>query len=119
VTLTPVWGDPDLYVWPPDWQAGRPPWVSNRSDVQVDEVAFAAPVSGVYQIEVYGYTAAQYQLSIRVGATMAALARRSAAGTVGKPWPQSPAVPIADEPPRDLPGGPFSIFLPVVVRNGG
>jgi len=116
VTLTPFEGDPDLYVWPPDWQAGRPPWVSNRSGVQVDEVAFAAPVSGVYQIEIYGYTAAQYQLSIRVGATMAAFARQSAAGVVDKPWPHSPALPIADEPPRDLPRERFAIFLPLVIK---
>ena len=29
-TLTPTTGDPDLYVWPPDFPT-RPPWVSNQA----------------------------------------------------------------------------------------
>jgi hypothetical protein len=115
VTLTPVWGDPDLYVWPPDWQAGRPPWVSNLDGGLVDEVAFTAPVSGVYQVEVYGYTAARYQLSIGGGAATRAPGRRSTARATGKPWPQSPAVSITGEPPRDLPGERVSVYLPVVM----
>jgi len=56
-------GDPDLYVWPPDHAAGRPPWGSNLRS-SVDTISFAAPVAGIYQIEIYGYTAAEYQLLI-------------------------------------------------------
>ena len=41
--IEPVNGDPDLYVWAPDYQT-RPPWVSNLSDA-VDMVSFTAPVS--------------------------------------------------------------------------
>jgi len=117
VTLTPVWGDPDLYVWPPDWQAGRSPWVSNLSGTAVDEVAFTAPVSGVYQIEVYGYTAAQYQLNIVAGATTAAFATQSPIRVTDKPRPPSPSLPITGEPPRDLPQERFFIYLPAVMRN--
>jgi hypothetical protein len=116
VTLTPLWGDPDLYVWPPDWQDGRPPWVSNLSDSAVDQLSFTAPVSGVYQIEVYGYTAAQYQLNIIAGAT-AALARQSPVGVMGKPWPLSPSLPITGAPPRDFPQHRFYIYMPVVQCN--
>ncbi len=63
-TLTPLQGDPDLYVWPPD---GSPPWVSNLAS-GIDEVSIVigAGATGVYQVEVHGNTPAQYMLSISV-----------------------------------------------------
>jgi hypothetical protein len=67
VTVQPQSGDPDLYIWPPDWQSGRSPWVSNRTGSVLESMAVdRAPVDGVYQIEVYGYSLAQYTLEIRV-----------------------------------------------------
>jgi hypothetical protein len=99
VTLTPLSGDADLYVWAPDWEEGRPPWVSNLEGNEVDEVIFSAPVAGVYQVEVYGYTSAQYQLNIATG-TAAALAPQSSIGIQGfKRWLQSPTG--IGEPPKD------------------
>ena len=62
VTLRSESGDADLYVWPPDWQSGRPPWVSNVSGSADDTLDFVAPTAGVYQIEVYGFTDARYEL---------------------------------------------------------
>jgi hypothetical protein len=62
--VKPVSGDPDLYVWPPDWTEGR--WSSINSGTTEDSVRFTAPESGVYQIEVYGYTTSDYYLEITV-----------------------------------------------------
>ena len=116
VTLTPLQGDADLYVWPPDWQDGRPPWVSNLSGSTVDELAFTAPVSGVYQIEVYGYTTARYQLSIVAG--VVALGQQSHPSILDKHWPLSPSLPTDGAPPRDLPQERSYVYLPLVVYNG-
>ncbi|MFZ4850350.1 MAG: hypothetical protein ACOYL7_14570, partial [Caldilinea sp.] len=70
VTVTPISGDPDLYVWPPSSNA--PPYVSNLSGAAVDTVTFNANQTGEYQVEVYGYSAAEYQLSIQVNTAAAA-----------------------------------------------
>ncbi len=68
--LTPVWGDPDLYIWPPGSTASisntRPPWVSNLAS-GTDEISIAVPIEGAYQVEVHGNTRAQYRLIIHVG----------------------------------------------------
>jgi hypothetical protein len=117
VALTPVSGDPDLYVWPPDWQEGRPPWVSNLSGSQVDELAFTAPVSGVYQIEIYGYTAARYQLSVAAGTAI--LAKQALPELRGQHWPLSPSLPTDGAPPMDLPQEHSFIYLPFLVYNRG
>jgi len=115
VTLTPISGDPDLYIWAPDWQSGRPPWVSNLEGSEVDEVIFSAPVAGVYQIEVYGYTSARYQLGIATG-TAAARASRSSIGIQGfKRWLQSPTG--AGEPPNDSSPPPLVSLARVVIGD--
>jgi hypothetical protein len=116
VTLTPVSGDPDLYIWPPDWENGRPPWVSNLSGSDsVDEIAFTAPVSGEYQVEVYGYTSAEYQLSIDVSAlsqrALADLGASRFAATSDKLWPLSPVLPVNSAPPANY-GDPLPNFNP-------
>ena len=67
VTVTPISGDPDLYVWTPNLNA--PPYMSNLSGAAVDAVTFIADADGEYQIEVYGYSAAEYQITIQVNAT--------------------------------------------------
>nr|RPI34706.1 MAG: hypothetical protein EHM70_01965 [Chloroflexota bacterium] len=60
VHLTPASGDPDLYVWRTDGtSAGFSEKVSGD-----DEVMFTAAAAGVYQIEVEGATAANYNLAI-------------------------------------------------------
>lgn len=124
--LEPLSGDPDLYVWAPDASAGRPPWVSNLR-TGIDTVSFVAPVSGVYQVEVFGYTAARYRLGVRIEAVQAnALARAEAASTVGqidptKPLPSQPVVPLESVPSVrngivDVSLSTYTIFLPSVAR---
>jgi hypothetical protein len=119
VQVTPFSGDPDLYVWPPDFP-NHSPWVSDQSS-GVDEVSFTAPVSGVYQIEVEGYTTADYQISI--GVTPAGSNQPLAArGIDSKPLRSSPVVPVSSEPGGQIALPPviprqYRIYLPVIVRN--
>ena len=65
VRIEPFSGDPDLYVWPPDYDT-RPPWVSTLSDMAIDEVSFTAPISEVYQVEVYGFETSSYHLTVDI-----------------------------------------------------
>jgi hypothetical protein len=58
--------DPDLYIWPPNWSHGDPPWVSNMTGNEVESGYITATVAGDYLIEVYGYTRAEYNISIDV-----------------------------------------------------
>jgi len=67
--LRPLNGDPDLYLWPPDFAASLPPWYSNLRE-STDAVDFIAPFDGIYQLEIYGYTDASYQIEINPGATL-------------------------------------------------
>jgi len=117
-------GDPDIYVWAPDHDT-RPPWVSNLSN-SADEVSFVAPVAGTYQVEVYGYTSAQYQLTVEI--TQALAKDRSL--TVGgidpdKPAPRTqPIVSVVSVPgnqfaPPASTSGPTldqRVYLPNVAR---
>jgi hypothetical protein len=61
VTVTPTNGDPDLYVWTPDFYA-REPWTSLASEGE-DGVEFNAAVEGIYIVQVYGYSPATYHIS--------------------------------------------------------
>jgi hypothetical protein len=115
-------GDPDLYVWAPDY-ATRPPWVSNQS-VGDEEVSFVAPVSGEYQVEVYGYTSATYTLSVHIAGEQEW--RHGANATVvhqvnDKPVPTQPMVALQSVPanqvwlpPVEVPQ--VKVYLPTVMR---
>jgi hypothetical protein len=128
VCVTPVNGDPDLYVWPPDWRDGA--WSSVNSDATEDLVSFEAPDSGVYQIEVYGYTAADYRLEITIDstqtmATTSIQAVTNEAATNDKTLRGAPVVDPQDTPSNQLSvpepptasGGLEEIYLPLVIRN--
>lgn len=102
VTVSPTSGDPDLYVWSPD--SLTPPWFSILSGTEPDQVSFVADQDGIYQIEVYGYTAADYTISIEVtnGATFQGDAEPES-GTITGPnaskTPRSqPVTGVNDEP---------------------
>jgi hypothetical protein len=119
-TVTPISGDPDLYVWPPDFPT-RPPWVSNLAS-GVDEVRFSAPVAGVYQIEVYGYAAAAYRLTIATGPAGGHLDIPQGRASASKPQRPVPALPVNSEPGTQIalpaPTVPdHRIYLPVVLRK--
>ena len=118
VTLTPVSGDPDLFVWRPDWEAGHQPWSSEQDGLAVEQVSFTAPVSGMYQIEVYGYVAADYQLTFATSVIAVNAGRLSPASPMGRHWTGIiPIIPVTSEPPRDVPISGWQVYLPLVLRN--
>ncbi len=100
VTLAPSAGDPDLYVWPPDFPT-RPAWVSDQAS-GADEVSFSAPVAGTYQIEVVGYTAADYSIVFATGATGSEGYARLAGADTSKPVRPAPALPLDSEPSAQI-----------------
>lgn len=114
-------GDPDVYVWTPD--ASAPPYVSNLSS-GVDEVRFVATTGGVYQIEVYGYTAAEYRLNISVSATLGAASPQAGGENPQKAKLGQPQIPLGSEPGTQiaLPPAPttaagrYQVYLPLMVR---
>ena len=118
VRLEPVNGDPDLYLWAPD-HATRPPWVSNLAE-GVDDVQITAPVAGRYQVEVFGYSAAEYRLIVDVNAATGAEVHGGIAPNKQTLFTQ-PAVPADAAPPSnigiDSPGQRQQpLFLPLVQR---
>ncbi|MFN8494272.1 MAG: CARDB domain-containing protein [Caldilineaceae bacterium] len=128
VTVTPVSGDPDLYIWAPDYVT-RPPWVSNLDGTVPDSVDLVAPIAGTYQIEVYGYTAAEYQLQFTTTDVSAAQATPAQiSGTSPNKTPLSvPSIAIEDVPlvQQAVPSAPAIttappsqslIYLPLVKR---
>jgi len=58
VSLTSLAGDADLYIWDPDGNLVG----SSISELPLDEVWFTAAQDGVYQIEIEGYTSADFDL---------------------------------------------------------
>lgn len=110
-------GDADLYVWSNDPDA--PPWASNLIGV-ADEVSFVAPADGLYQIEVRGYSAATYRLTVTV--TQGTGTAQSVGGiNPDKPLPTQPVVPTDSAPNirQAAPIGPpinRSLYLPMVRR---
>jgi PKD repeat protein len=123
VRLTPSSGDPDLYVWTPETSTGiEPPYVSNLSGNAVDEITLTAIRSGVYQIEVYGYTSADYSLEILPGSNgqiqhSATPGVKSGGLDPAKTVPQKPAIPVNHTPNNvGIPSAPLYIFLPLIRR---
>ncbi|MCE7989252.1 MAG: DUF11 domain-containing protein [Caldilinea sp. CFX5] len=118
IRLLALRGDPDLYLWPPDHQEGRPPWVSNLRG-SVDAVSLIAPVTGNYQIEIYGFTFAEYQLQI-----IQEPASVIAAGDEGgidpskvrftQPWVKLTSAPSASQAFLLLTGQGYKTFLPLI-----
>lgn len=127
VTLETLSGDTDLYVWRPD---GNQSWVSNQEGTATDTVSFTAPESGDYQIEVFGYQASTYRLTVTVAS---ANQSRSSTAEIGylaankEPRSQPiihpsnepagnsaiPVAPITDLPPTAALG---KLYLPLITR---
>ena len=117
--LVPISGDPDLYVWGPDnTLAGH----SNSAD-SVDAVDFVAKTAGVYQIEVHGYTAATYTLTIQT-LSAAASAQQHVTGQpqLAKTLPTAPLIPVTNGPMGTVNLPPPTVptrhhmYVPVVAR---
>jgi hypothetical protein len=123
VKVTPISGDPDLYVWPSNWHDGS--WSSIHDGLTIDRVDFIAPSSGMYQIEIYGNTAADYQLSIMVNPETAeqmivasALSdKQSRTVPIVNPLdtPSNSTHGVIPLPPASSPG--WKVFLPTVLRH--
>jgi hypothetical protein len=125
INLEVLSGDADLYVWSSrDDQSAR---VSNLEGSVNEQVIVPASevVPGVYQVEVYGYTAAEYRLTAEIGAPAAQLQAAPAVGgeSPNKNTPTAPIVPVSSVPDEraGIPPAPeisagSSIYLPLVVR---
>jgi hypothetical protein len=127
VTLTPLSGDADLYIWQPNPDAA--PLVSNLEGNTVENIRFTATQSGLYQVEVFGFESAEYRLEATI--TPGSQARLDAAGASivsAKPVRTQPLINLTSEPvsQQALPTAPIvaapptqvqrQIFLPQIER---
>jgi hypothetical protein len=113
--MTPLSGDPDLYVWN---EHGELTGYSNGFDLAVEAVQLTAAATGVYQIEVHGYLDSSYALALNMEVNAAAFSDAPS----NKTPPESPAVaptsaPSAQQALPSAPQAPTSqIFLPITIR---
>jgi hypothetical protein len=125
VNLEVVSGDADLYVW--SSRTDQSARVSNLEDSANEQVSVPADqvAPGVYQVEVYGYTAAEYRITTNVGPAQAALQAELTVGGVSpdKTRPDAPVVPVDSLPDERQGAAPAltteesgTIYLPLVVR---
>lgn len=131
VVVAPSSGDADLYIWPPNTEQGKPPWVSDEPGNATEFLTATVPTSGEYQIEVRGYTNAEYNITIEVlpaqtqQITLPGLVIEHRNG--GKPIPQAPTMPtnsapnnqvMAADPPeiKASPTETFNLYLPAITR---
>ena len=126
VTLEPRSGDPDLYVWPPDY-ATRPPWISVEPAGIVDTVALMTPVGGIYQMDIHGFIASDYRLQVAIDSPQQRATTRTTwdAAAETKPARTRPLISLARDPDvlrHTPPAAPpvtiadFSLHLPIVGR---
>ncbi len=118
VRLEAVSGDPDLYVWAPE--ATSAPWISNLRDA-VDDLLITAPTSGNYQVEVQGFTTAEYRLIVVLNLDQVSPATVSGGVDPTKPTLSLPPLATTSEPSSQFgintPGvAERQIYLPVIQR---
>jgi hypothetical protein len=115
VTLATASGDADLYVWNPD---GSLAGSSVRTGTQTDAVSITAALAGVYQIEVVGYAASTYRLTIDGSGTVAALPPEPGITKVARSAPvvAPAAVPAGTSGVPAAPQFTFTLFAPVLRR---
>jgi hypothetical protein len=114
LSLVPSSGDPDLYVWKPD-STGYPDYYSNNSGTAPDTVSFTAPVNGIYQIEVHGYTDAVYALTLTNTSVL-----RKAENTAGQTKPMPTSSMTMTDPGEETPPSaptPNQTYLPLILKN--
>jgi hypothetical protein len=121
IRLLPTSGDPDLYVWPPDYKT-RPLWSSILAGTAEDSVSFTAPIGGVYQVDIHGYEASVYRLETDIAVPMASgAAVQSSLET--KPERTRPLTPPENDPDgrHNVPAAPaatgLTIHLPIIHRS--
>ncbi|NNJ09935.1 DUF5050 domain-containing protein [Chloroflexales bacterium ZM16-3] len=119
--LEPVSGDPDLYIWTPN--TNEPPYVSNLR-TGVDARTFVAEQDGVYQVEVYGYSAASYNLTVTTPGSLASLVATEGGIDPTKSLRSRPVVAVASQPGDQFVMPDFTpvannnnmVYLPLIVR---
>ncbi|WP_281257223.1 ELWxxDGT repeat protein [Candidatus Viridilinea mediisalina] len=110
VNLEVLEGDADLYVW--SSQADQSAWVSNQSGSVNEQVRITADqvVPGLYQVEVYGYSAASYRLTTNIGASVANAASLANGGIdPSKTQPTMPVVPLSSIPSEHMGNLPVAV----------
>lgn len=111
-TLTPRGGDPDLYIWGANGQL----WHSNNV-TGVEAITFEAPKTGTYQIEVHGYSEAEYHLTFGDMTLMQTNSSQSKSRG-SKPLPHQPSVPLEEWPQYYAidPPATYTLYLPLSIR---
>ncbi len=132
--VTPAYGDPDLYVWPPRYQSGGSYWYSINGPGEVEYVQFQIPEDGNYQIEVEGITESDYEIAVEISdscpanpATRSGHSEHKVYGESGTKTPRElPIVPVDSEPPGQLVvPSPLRdllneyVYLPLAIRTYG
>jgi hypothetical protein len=121
IVLQTLAGDADLYVWDPDGNLVG----SSITAGSVDRVDFTSTVSGLYQVEVYGYQDSTFSIDFQAAALSAFQPTGSSLPlkAVDKEPRWQPAVVIDNEPLNNKPasfapitawGDGYSVFLPLV-----
>jgi hypothetical protein len=93
-TLTSVSGDADLYIWAPNNES---PWYSNYA-TEVERLQLVMMERGTYNIEVHGYTNAEYRLSFEATTEPPTEAFRTSQGNSDKLLPSKPKIRLGDIP---------------------
>jgi parallel beta-helix repeat protein len=98
VNLEVLSGDADLYVW--SSRTDQSARVSNLAGNLAEQVVVPAGevVPGVYQVEVYGYSAAQYRLSASVTSSTTSVQAIGGGLAQTKTIPTAPIVPVDSVP---------------------
>lgn len=115
IQLQPVSGDPDLYLWAPDAiTLPRLPWYSNQAETHPDQLTLIAPVAGVYQLEIEGYTATEFELIVQITpASRATIGTAQSARREGaKPVRSTPIISLST-----MPGEQFSLNPPTTTQS--
>jgi len=116
VRLTSLIGDADLYVWAPDGSSVG----ASYTGEPVEWVEFTAETDGVYQIEVEGWTSADYRLEITPGSGMQMTGSTRPLRGRADPFVAPLDTPSDEDDVVGLPSAPVSeyrIYLPVINRN--
>jgi len=123
IVLETLTGDSDLYVWDPDGNLVA----SSITAETIDRVDFTPRVSGLYQVEVYGYEDSTYSIDFQASALSTDMAGTLPLFEALDKTPRSqPTIVTQNEPLKNIPtdSAPIAaepdgyfVFLPVIVRQ--
>jgi hypothetical protein len=124
VNLDVLSGDADLYVW--SSQEGQSARVSNQPGSADEQVVIAANevIPGIYQVEVYGYTAATYRITTTINGRPSVVPLQQGGGiSQTKELPVAPQIGVKSSPDPlagNVPPMPLTtnqrVYLPLIRR---